>query len=37
MAQQYPKKRDIYYTQEVVLYLPDFGHPDKLKNLVSQT
>ena len=34
---QCPEKCDTYYTQEVVLYQSDFDHPDKLKNLVSET
>ena len=37
MTQQCSEKRDTYYTQKVVLYQSDFDHPDKLKNLVSET
>ena len=37
MAMQCPEKCDTYFTQEVVLYQSDFDHPDKLKNLVSET
>ena len=37
MTQQRPEKCDTYYTQEVVLYQSVFDHPDKLKNLVSET
>ena len=37
MAQQCPEKRDTYYTQEVVRYQSDSEHPDKLKNLLSET
>ena len=37
ISQQCPEKRDTYYTLEVVLYQSDFDHPDKLKNLMSET
>ena len=37
MAQNSPKKYDILYTQEVVLYQCDFEHPEQLKTLVSES
>ena len=37
MAQNCPKKRDIYFTQEVVLFYSDFDHPSALKILVSDS
>ena len=37
MAQNCPEKRDIYFTQEVVLFQSDFDHPSALKILVSDS
>ena len=37
MAQNCPEKRDIYHTQEIILFQSDYDHPDKLKNLSSET
>ena len=37
MAQNCPEKYDTLYTQEVVLYQSDFGHPEQLKTLISES
>ena len=33
LAQIFPEKRDLYYTQKVILFQSAFGHPEQIKNL----
>ena len=37
MTQNCPEKRDLYYTQEVILFQSDFNHPEWIKNLASKS
>ena len=37
MAQNCPEKRDLYYTQEDILFQSDFDHPEQIKNLASKS
>ena len=37
MVQNCPEKSGTYYTQEVLLYQSDFGHPEQLKTLVCES
>ena len=37
MVQNFPEKYDALYTQEVILYQPDFQHVGQFKTLVSKS
>ena len=37
MAQIFPEKRDLYYTQKVILFQSAFGHPGQIKNFASES